>query len=395
MPGRGIDWCVAETFGRLQFRRDGRPWLDFDRYGKVYSTRGEPFKRRAQAEFVLGAIRSAVARGTPKQQAVDNWRPETSAVHRISRWLPIWLEHMRELEQAGERSRGYVEELERWCAPGGHIMAFWSSRSFYEVDFPGLQAWASWLAKRTRPNSSRGLGPKTRHNVMAALHSFLGWLRQMGELPYLPVFPWPRYQEHAPRLLSAEAQMRVVEAIPEERRGIFLALALLGARPSETVRLRVADYDPGDPGWITFPKTKNGEAKRLPVPDELASWLDKHVTREARLTGVPLFPLPYVGKGRRPAGPWNGTCLRREWHAACARVGVKATLYEGTKHSRATDLLRQKIDERTLQVLLGHRDSKSTRRYARLANQALVEAIRPTHRRVKNPSNTPPAEFQS
>jgi integrase len=377
---------VAETFGRLQFRRDGRPWLDFDRYGKVYSTRGTPFKGREQAEFVLGAIRSDVARGMPKQQAVDRWRPEASAVHRISRWLPVWLEHIRELERAGERSLSYVRELERWCAADGHTMAFWGARTFHEVDFPGLQAWASWL-------TSRGLSPKTRHNVMAALHSFLAWLRQMGQLLYLPVFPWPRLREHAPRLLSAEAQAHVLEAIPEERRGIFLALALLGARPSETVRLRAADYNPGDPGWITFPKTKNGQPKRLPVPEELAAWLEKHLPRDARLNAAPLFALPYCGRGWRPSGPWYKKALEREWRAACAAVGVSSKLYEGTKHSTATEMLRRGVQERTIQGLLGHRDLRSTRRYARLADEAIVEAIRPTRRRVKNPSKTPPLEF--
>jgi hypothetical protein len=57
--------------------------------------------------------------------------------------------------------------------------------------------------------------------------------------------------------------------------------------------------------------------------------------------------------------------------------GVEIGLYEGTKHSRATDLLRQGVSERTLQALLGHRDARSTRRYARLADEALVQAIRP------------------
>src|SRR6516225_4727237 len=104
---------------------------------------------------------------------------------------------------------------------------------------------------------------------MAALHSFLGWLRLLGEIALVPPFPWPKYAEHAARLLSGEAQGRVLQAIPEERRGIFLALALLGLGPSEAIRLRVADYQPGDPGWLTVRKTKN-EVKRLPVPDELA-----------------------------------------------------------------------------------------------------------------------------
>jgi hypothetical protein len=44
---------------------------------------------------------------------------------------------------------------------------------------------------------------------------------------------------------------------------------------------------------------------------------------------------------------------------------------------RATDLLRQGVSERVLQALIGHRDARSTRRYARLSDEALVDAIRP------------------
>jgi hypothetical protein len=65
------------------------------------------------------------------------------------------------------------------------------------------------------------------------------------------------------------------------------------------------------------------------------------------------------------------------WKAACGATGVETSLYEGTKHSRATDLLRQGVSERVLQALLGHRDARSTRSYARLADEALVAAIRP------------------
>jgi len=64
---------------------------------------------------------------------------------------------------------------------------------------------------------------------------------------------------------------------------------------------------------------------------------------------------------------------------------VSSTLYEGTKHSTATHMLRRGVQERTIQALLGHRDARSTRRYARLADEALVEAIQPTQRKVKNP----------
>jgi hypothetical protein len=52
-------------------------------------------------------------------------------------------------------------------------------------------------------------------------------------------------------------------------------------------------------------------------------------------------------------------------------------LYEGTKHSTATELLRRGINEHVIQALLGHADVRSTRRCARLADQALVEALIP------------------
>jgi len=79
---------------------------------------------------------------------------------------------------------------------------------------------------------------------------------------------------------------------------------------------------------------------------------------------------------RRRAGPWTKTSLRRVWKSACDASGVEISLYEGTKYSRATDLLRQGVSERVLQALLGHRDARSTRRYARLSDEALVDAIR-------------------
>ena len=52
------------------------------------------------------------------------------------------------------------------------------------------------------------------------------------------------------------------------------------------------------------------------------------------------------------------------------------TLYTGTKHSTATELRRQGVPLDVIQALCGHRDARSTEVYAKLADQALVEAIR-------------------
>lgn len=62
---------------------------------------------------------------------------------------------------------------------------------------------------------------------------------------------------------------------------------------------------------------------------------------------------------------------------AAKRAGVRAGLYEGTKHSFATDALDRTGNERAVQEYLGHADPRSTRRYAKLREERLLEVVRP------------------
>ena len=66
------------------------------------------------------------------------------------------------------------------------------------------------------------------------------------------------------------------------------------------------------------------------------------------------------------------------------------SLYEGTKHTFATDAIRRGVPERHLQRFLGHASIQSTRRYARLADNALVEVLRAPSRRMS--TDDKPAE---
>jgi len=316
---------------------------------------------------------------------VDQWLPTASRANRFSRWLPEWVAHCEHLVEQGDRDPLYAENMRRWCAPNGHIGFYWWKRSIFSVDYASLQAWDRELAKRTYRvgKQERKLSPKSRHNIMGAMHSMFSWLLRAGVIVAIPPFPWPRLAEYAPTLLSASAQRAVLDAIPEDRRGIFLAQALLGLRPKEARNLRAADYQPADgdePPWLTVPRTKTGRVKRLPVPPELEQWIDRHVPSDARLTGRHLFVPPPPKRGGRVPAKWSKSRHTEEWNRACRKVGISCPMYEGTKHTRATELVRAGIEERLVQLLLGHADVRSTRRYARLAPTALVEVIRPRQR---------------
>ena len=159
-----------------------------------------------------------------------------------------------------------------------------------------LEDWSLWLA-------DRDLSPKTRRNVMGYFRAFLVWLHRREDLRAVPRFPLPKADEHEPRLLAISDQDRVLAAISDEDRGIFLALAHLGLRPGEARALTAADYQDG---WMHVDKavsspvrgTKTGKAKRLPVSEELREWVERRLDPADRLRQAPLFPITR-GRGAR------------------------------------------------------------------------------------------------
>lgn len=389
-------WLAMGDVGSLRRRPDGRIYLDFPAKGKrkrrLWSLHvgGEavPFDERS-ARRVLERVRSDLADGRTLDEALARWLPVDDPAQRIGVRLERWLAMKRREVEAGDRSPTYLRELERYCGEGGHIRAWWGTESIYRIDYAGLEDWSAWL-------SDRGLSPKTRANVIGAFRAFCAWLVKRGELREIPrEWPWPKVPEHAPRILSHRAQAALLAAIPEADRGIFLAMALMGIRPSEAVALRTSDYDPeGDEnapwGRLLVARarkgrdlhspvrgTKTGRSQRLPVPELLAEWLQAQIPTRARLQGGPLFPNPRTGS------PWASTTLRRAWAAACRETGLvdderrpTVGLYEGTKHSFATDAVARGVPERSLQDYLRHVDLRTTRRYARLSSGALLEVIR-------------------
>jgi len=130
--------------------------------------------------------------------------------------------------------------------------------------------------------------------------------------------------------------------------------------------------------------TKERVIRSIPVDEELATWIMWRVEQRtaamkrggpAWLLSTTLFsnPTAHGGESR-----WIATALRREWHRACEHAGldVHVKMYEGTKRAFATDALARGIPKEVVQKYLGHADARSTDRYARLANTALLSVLR-------------------
>ena len=106
----------------------------------------------------------------------------------------------------------------------------------------------------------------------------------------------------------------------------------------------------------------------------LREWLDEHVPAQRRLEDPdgPLFWNPDA----RVGGLWSETALRRVWYLACDRAGVaRVGVYEGTKHSTATHLKSVGVDDRILASIMGHSDSRSVQRYAKVQGATIRRTL--------------------
>jgi integrase len=385
-------------FGKVRERRtasgETRYWVDLrtevarlgrsPKKARIYSmptfTEQRPFRTRDDAEFALSHIRSEVSKGVPLVTALETFRA-TGESHVLT-CAKRFIEYQRERADAGDiehlsvdRLRGQIEK---------HWKPKWEGVTVFEVSTARLDDWAHEMRKG-------GLSPAMTVAVLAGMRSLMSWMRRRQELSVVPDFPSIKIPEHAPRLLSREQQDAVLEEIAVERRGIFLALADLWLRPNEGRALRPEVYEPvkqrgeADPAaWMTIKRaagntsstarvrdwTKTGMVRTLPVSDRLAGWIAEYVPAHARVTQEFLFLAP-----RGTMYPHG--LLQRTWQRACKEAGVpEVPVREGTRHSSATIARREKWPLDLIQLFLGHADAKTSKRYSKHHDLALVDLVR-------------------
>jgi site-specific recombinase XerC len=384
---------VARELGRVRRRhgRGRRGWeIDLGKKTRprfLYSNRGMRFASEDAARATLDAIRDRYAKGETWQQAVDHFAPESSARNRVSTWARYYLDEQVERHRAGEISWNHRRELRRAARPEG-TWGWWWTRPLGDIATPALRQWAAWLARE------RGLGPKSRRNQIGYFRAFTTWLHEAEAIRAIPAFPKVPVPDHRPTLLGAATQARILDAIPWERRGAFLA-ACHGVRPGEVRALDLTDFEhrdlpgrPNAPGLVVSKAkqgpnanaetrhTKTREAAWIPVSDDLAAWIVWRLRQRTKESPVwrsrALFPNP---SARRPERRWIANALREEWNRAAAKVRVRCRMYEGTKHSSVTRWLSQGGSLEFVQRMLRHRERRSTERYAKLTDAGLLKAF--------------------
>jgi site-specific recombinase XerD len=195
----------------------------------------------------------------------------------------------------------------------------------------------------------------------------------LGREEALPRIPCPRQPKRLPVVLSPEEVIRFFRAVPGlKHRALLMTAYAAGLRISEVVALRVEDID--SHRMVIRVRQGKGRKDRYVMLSTRLLEILRHYWKAARPSDW-LFPGQIPG---RPitVGSVHGICAEA---SRAADLGKHVTVHT-LRHSFATHLLEAGTDIRTIQLLLGHRNLKSTALYTHVAPAALEATQSPLDR---------------
>ncbi len=210
--------------------------------------------------------------------------------------------------------------------------------------------------------SLRGAAPLTVRRKLAGISSFYGFLLDTGQIAGNPArgIPLPKLAQSLPECLSEEQARRLLAAAHTPWHGAMVALLLLaGLRRSEAAAITLGDLDLDQAQLVVRGKGARQRTVALcpPVVQAIRDYLGCHPRTES----------DHLFVSRVGGQPIAGRVVNR----MLARVLLEAGLGEGSvtphtlRRTFATHLIRQDVDVRTAQELLGHADLQTTARYLR------------------------------
>lgn len=268
-------------------------------------------------------------------------------------------------------------------------VGFFGGRNIKEIGYADLEDFLE---------AQRGLSPKTRANVLSALHHFWVWLRKRRVITpaQFPEFPEVKYELGYRRTVDKETQLAILEEVrrlswdinPRVYIGIRFLCTYISIRPAEMAALKEGDIDLGN-GYLLIPHPKEKTLKRVPLTPEDIELL-RALPRG--LPELPFFRHIRGYKGSRPGQPFGIKHFYNWWKRACRNLGVEGVdLYGGTRHSSALALRAEGYSPEQIRRATMHATNKAFERYYRIEADEIREVYGAAQTVPRNPATGSPA----
>ena len=217
--------------------------------------------------------------------------------------------------------------------------------------------------------------PRTIRRRLTAISSFYGFLQDTGQATHNPArgLPLPKVAQVLPVSLSEEQARRLLEAAHTPWHRALVALLLFaGLRRSEAAAITLADLDL-EHGQLLV-RGKGSKQRVVPLASPVVEAIQEYLACRPQTDSAHLF-ISRVG-GHALPGRVTNRMLRQVLRGA--DLDQERITPHRLRHTFATHLIRNGVDVRTVQELLGHADLQTTARYLHSdmrTKQAAVEKL--------------------
>lgn len=182
-------------------------------------------------------------------------------------------------------------------------------------------------------------------------------------------FPYAKRHKKLPIVLSREEIAKIIEATPNAKYRLMIALAYgAGLRVSEVVDLRVQDLSIVEL-CLHLKDAKGGKDRITIVPEKMTNDLQNLVAGKA--------PADYLFESER-GGKLTTRSAQHVFSKSIKLAKIaKAATFHSLRHSFATHLLENGVDIRHIQKLLGHVSITTTQLYTKVTNPTLTNIRSP------------------
>jgi len=170
--------------------------------------------------------------------------------------------------------------------------------------------------------------------------------------------PLPRVSEYVPVYLSEEMAQRLIAAAdsPWTKCAVVLLLST-GIRRSEAVAITLDDPDLEKRQLLI--RGKGGKERVVPLTEQAVEAIQVYLPHRTKTQDRHLFVSAWKGH------PIHGRCINRMLKIVIQKAGLagQGITPHKLRHTFATHLIRNGVDIRTVQELLGHSELETTAKY--------------------------------
>jgi len=353
------------------FKKNNSWWIDYSHLGRRH--RQKIGNRKRDAEDALSQIRVQITAGTfiieAERRAAEAAKPKpvTFAEFADKEFKP-WSDSYHS-DKSSTRLASMIEQ---------HLKPHFGRQPLSEITTKQIE---DYLILRRRSHYKKGnkTFPTSEATVNRELTGMKGMLRKAVEWGFLEGsvahgIQSFKEQNAVPQLLEKEEVARFLEEVPPHFHALVACAVYAGLRREELFYLRWEDIHWQRRELVVASNrehhTKNYESRRIPINDALATALQSHKTNHI------IIGSPYVFSN--PQGkPY--TDIREPLNGAAQRAGISGSVkLHQLRHAFCSHALMSGIDPRTVQKWMGHKDLKTTLRYAHVSpdhEKAAIEQL--------------------